>query len=706
MVALPSVSRTAASNLLIALAAGLALGGAAPVPAPAAGGGEILWDSFGVPHVYAKTEAGVFYGFGYAQAQSHGNLLLRLYGEARARGAEYWGAEAEASDRWLIANGVPERSLVWYRAQTPAMRADLDAFAAGINAYAAAHPDALDPKVRQVLPVTGVDVIAHAHKLMNYNYIASEKKALVDAATDTAGGSNAWAVAPSRSASGKTLLLANPHLPWEPSQLTYYEAHLNGPGLSVYGATQVGLPVLRFAFNSDLGFTNTVNTIAGSTTYKLTLAPGGYLLDGKVRPFTTASRSYKVRQPDGTLKTVTMPLRASVHGPVFDLPGGQTVAVKVAGLDRPGVLDQYLQMGKARTFAAFQAQLRRLQVPMFNIVYGDRAGHVMYLDNGILPQHPTGGDFATWSKLVPGDTSQTLWSKIVTYEGLPKVVDPKSGFVQNANDSPWVATYPVQLWPKDFVPHMDGSGPMNLRAQMSVRLLNDGKKLTFDDFVARKVETRSLMADRTLPDLIPLAKASPDPELQAAAALLEGWDRRYEPDAKGALLFETWAQTFAPGRSSDYRNFREQWTLDNPLETPRGFKDPAKALAMLKTAIAKTKALYGAVDRPYGEVSRFHIDGVNLPANGGLGATGVFRTITWGPMKNGERTPIHGETWVSMVEFGTPMKAVGLMSYGNSSQPGSPHRSDQLKFLAAKTFRTLWLTRAEVERNLEDTVRF
>jgi acyl-homoserine-lactone acylase len=82
-----------------------------------------------------------------------------------------------------------------------------------------------------------------------------------------------------------------------------------------------------------------------------------------------------------------------------------------------------------------------------------------------------------------------------------------------------------------------------------------------------------------------------------------------------------------------------KWSLDDPLATPRGLKDPAAAVAMLKAAVAKTKALYGAIDRPFGEVSRFHLGNVNLPGNGGFGNTGVFRTITWGPMKNGERTP-------------------------------------------------------------------
>ncbi len=688
----------------IPFVAGLLATAATAAPA-GAGQGEILWDSFGVPHVYAKTEAGIFHGFGYAQAQSHGNLLLRLYGEARARAAEYWGAKYEAGDRWLIANDVPERSAVWYKAQRPQFRADLDAFAAGINAYAAAHPDKIDPAMARVLPITGQDVMAHAHKLMNYNYIASEQKALANPEANEAGGSNAWAVAPSRSASGKTMLLANPHLPWAPSQLTYYEAQLEGPGLSLYGATQVGLPVLRFGFNQDLGFTNTVNTILGFTSYNLVLADGGYRFDGKVRPFTTATKSYKVAQPDGSVKTVTFQQRTAIQGPVFETKDGRTVAVKVAGLDRPGVLEEYFDMGRARDWPTFEKALRRLQVPMFNIVYGDRAGHILYLDNGILPKHPS-GTYADWMKPQAGDTSATLWTDIHSYDDLPRVQDPASGFVQNANDPPWVATWPVTLDPAKYPAYVAPRGPMSQRAQMSVKLLAEGPKIGFDDFVAKKVTTTSLMADRLLPDLVPLAEASSDPELKAAGALLKGWDHRFEPQARGALLFETWAGLFSPRNFTSLANYATTWDPANPISTPTGLKDPAAALAMLKEAVAKTKQLYGAVDRPFGDVSRFHIADTNLPGNGGFGNTGVFRTITWGPMKDGERTPLHGETWVSMVEFGTPMKAVGLMSYGNSSQPGSPHRGDQLPYLASKTFRTLWTTRPEVAAHLEETTKF
>ena len=691
---------------LAALAASTAMTASIAAPSAKWGAGEILWDSFGVPHIYAKTEEGGFYGFGYAQAQSHGNLLLRMYGESRARAAEYWGEKYESQDKWLVANDVPARSVQWFRQQTPQMQKNLEAFAAGINAYAAAHPDRIAAEVKVVLPLKGVDIIAHAQRLMNFGYIASDRKVLSDPSINEAGGSNAWAVAPSRSASGKAMLLANPHLPWAPSQLTYYEAQITAPGLAIYGATQVGLPVLRFGFNNDLGFTNTVNTMQGFTSYQLTLEGNGYRFDGKVLPFKSETKSYKVKQADGTLKTVSFEQKSTVHGPVFTLPDGKTViALKVAGLDRSGVLEQYLDMGKARDWATFEKALRKMQVVMFNIIYADRAGHILYLDNGLLPKHAS-GDLKYWSAPVPGDTSATLWKDVHSYDDMPKLFDPATGFVQNANDPPWLATWPRALDPKAFPAYVAPVGPMSQRAQMSVKLMTKTPKISFDDFVSRKLTTTSLMAERMLPDLLAAATGSNDADVQAATALLEDWDHRFEPDSRAALLFETWAGIFAPRNFTDQSNYAVKWTLDDPLETPRGLKDPAAAVAMLKQAVAKTKQLYGAIDRPYGDVSRFHIGDVSVPANGGFGNTGVFRTITWGPMKNGERTPVHGETWVSMVEFGTPLKAVGLMSYGNSSQPGSKHNSDQLQLLADKKFRSLWIDRADIERHLEEETAY
>ncbi len=702
----PSCLRRCALALRHVLAIGL-LALASPALAAEAGEhGEILWDTYGVPHIYGRTEADVFYGFGWSQVRSHANIVLHLYGEARGRAAEYWGAEYADQDRWMISNDVYPRARIWYDQQTPQFKQDLDAFARGMTEAARTHSEGIDPSLLQVLPITGVDVVAHAERLMNYIYIANEKNVLGDAPPpDTKGrdGSNAWALMPGRTKDGHTMLLANPHLPWAPGFFTYYEAHLNGPGIDLYGGTQIGLPIIRFAFNNDLGFTNTVNTLLGSTTYKLTPKGDGYVFDGKVLPFKVTDRQMRVRQPDGSLKTVRFQVRHTVHGPVFERHDGTLVALRVAGLDRPGMLKQYWDMGMAHTFKQFLAAVEQVQVPKFNIVYGDREGNVMYLDNGILPRHRS-GDLAFWEGLVPGDTSATLWDAddIHTFKELPKVINPAGGFVQNTNDPPWVSTWPRVLDPKDYPSYIAPVGPMTLRSQTSVLSMAGDEKLSFDDFIARKRSVHSLAADRLLPALLAQAKGSRDPDILRAADALSRWDRNFEADSRGALLFEEWGRLFTGDyKFTSQQGYRTPWTLDDPLATPNGLKDPALALQQLKQAVGITEQRYGRIDRAYGEVSRFHIGEIDLPGRGGFGNLGVFDVITWDPIKDGERLPQHGETWVSMVEFSTPLKARGLMSYGNSTMPGTPHNNDQLGLLAKGEYRTLWTTREQVDAHVE-----
>ncbi len=197
----------------------------------AAGKTEILWDQYGVPHIFAADRESMFHAHGYAQMQNQANLLLRLYGESRGRAAEYWGGTANLElDRWVQLNGVPERAKAWYDAQDPTFRKYLDAFAAGINDFGKAHPDSIDPKYRVVLPVSGVDVIEHSLRAVHYMYMASmdrmhrEVNAMLRNTTvaqlklseqDQVPGSNTWTVGPSLSASGKAMLLINPHLSWE-----------------------------------------------------------------------------------------------------------------------------------------------------------------------------------------------------------------------------------------------------------------------------------------------------------------------------------------------------------------------------------------------------------------------------------------------------------------------------------------------------------
>ena len=675
-------------------------------------GSEILWDSFGVAHVYAKTTADLFYGYGWAQAQSHGDLLLHLYGESRGRAAEYFGPSYLASDEWVWTNGIPARSTLWLRQQTPEFRSYLAAFAKGINDYAAKHPEALSEEAKRVLPVSELDPIEHTQRIVHFTYLGSQRLAGPSPRGGTRAsllempesiGSNGWAVAPSHTANGKTLLLGNPHLPWGGWQ-TYYEIQLTAPGIDLYGASQVGFPVLRFVFSKYLGFNQTVNSIDAVDLYRIRTQGDGYVLDGKILPFETESRELKIRQPDGTFQAKTLRITRTVHGPVIKQEDGSPIAMRVAALDRPFMLEQYWQMETAHDFAGFQKALARLQVPCFNVIYADRDGHIEYLYNGTMPRRKK-GDLAFWAGIVPGDTSETLWSDYLGYEELPKAIDPANGFVQNTNDPPWNTAWPNTLDPAKYPPYISPKA-ISFRAERSLRMLTEDPKITFEKFIEYKHSTRAEMADRILPELCEAAAQYGSDRAKQAAEVLKKWDRLSEADSRGAVLFYAWATRFMGPTLASQAGFAVPYDLKLPLSTPRGLKDPGKAARQLDEAAAETEKLFGSLDVPWGDVMRFQYAGLDLPANGGFGNLGVFRVITFGPLHGKTRSQVHGETYIAAVEFSDPPRAKVLLTYGNSSQPGSPHQGDQLPLLARKELRTAWLTKAEVEAHLEKRDKF
>ena len=132
---------------------------------------EILWDRWGVPHVYAANEPDLLRAFGYAQMRSHGNLLLQLYGQARGKAAEYWGEEHIPEDVYVRTMGIPARAAEWYGQQEPAFRANLDAFADGVNRFAREHADELADSLEVVLPITAADILAHTQRVIHFTFV-------------------------------------------------------------------------------------------------------------------------------------------------------------------------------------------------------------------------------------------------------------------------------------------------------------------------------------------------------------------------------------------------------------------------------------------------------------------------------------------------------------------------------------------------------
>ena len=671
---------------------------------------EVLWDKYGIPHVFANSIPDIGRGFGRAQMESHGNLILRLYGEARGRAAEYWGEEYLASDRWVLLNGVPERGLRWYGKQNSQFRAYVDGFAQGLNEYAEGHPESLSPDLKVVLPITAADVLAHVERVIYYGFIASKRgitgtlndktAAMNDALAPPLAGSNGWALARSRSSSGNAMLLANPHLPWS-DYYTLYEAQLVGPGIDFYGVTLVGFPVLGIGFNDELGWTHTVNPIDAADLYELQPAGKGYLFDGHVRSFREEHEFIKVKGQDGTLHTVEEDVRHSIQGVIVGEREGRPVALRVAGVEEPGICEEWWEMARSHNFREFQHAAKRLQLPMFTIIYADHDGHIMSVFNGHVPMRPA-GDY-DWKGVVPGDSKATLWSKLHPYESLPKVIDPPTGWVQNSNDPPWTTTFPPALDRLAFPAYMAPTG-MSFRAQRSARLLSGSTPWSLDDLVGAKYSTRLELANRILDELIVAARGENNETANEDAEVLAQWDRQTEADSRGAILFERFVREW----NQSGGGFRDPWREDAPLSTPAHLADPKKAVAALETAAEWVKKNYGSLDVAWGSVHRLRRDGVDLPANGMPGDQfGSVRVLGYAPSSTkGQFEANAGDSFVAAVEFSTPVKALALLGYGNASQPLSPHRSDQLEYVSRKQLRPVWRTRAEILAHLEREDQF
>jgi len=654
-------------------------------------GTQILWDTYGVPHIYGKNSQSLFYAFGWAQMQSHGNLILRLYGQARGQAAEFWGEDYLASDRWVQTMGIPDRAPASYEAQNPNFRNYIDAFVSGMNAYAKEHPEALTEELKVALPLKPTDVLAHEQRVINFTFIVDPERVEKLTENNTPKGSNGWAIAPSHSESGNAMLLANPHLPWSDLFL-WYEAQLTGPEINAYGSTLVGFPVLTIAFNDNLGWTHTVNTHDGWDAYELPLANDGYRFDGKVRKFDREEKVLKVKENNGSLRSESLVVRRSVHGPILSEKQGKAIALRVVGIEHYGALEQWWDMARAQKLDEFEAALKRLEIPMFTVMYADREGHIMHLFNGQVPIRKN-GDFKYWSGIIPGDTSETLWSKNHPYADLPRVVDPPSGWLQNANDPPWGVTFPRAISPDNYPSYMAPRGPMDLRAQRSAKMLLEDDKISFDELIQYKHSTQVELADRILDDLIPVARQGSE-KARRAAGVLAAWDRKVDADSRGAVLFVFWKKAM----KSD-RLFAKPWREDAPLTTPDGLANPGEAVRVLEAVAAKVEATYGALDVAWGEVFRLPGE-ANLPANGADGSLGVFRSVSFVPGKGDRFEAIAGDSFVAAIEFSNPVKAMALNSYGNASQPGSPHAGDQWQLFARKELRPVWRSRSEIEAHL------
>jgi acyl-homoserine-lactone acylase len=298
-------------------------------------------------------------------------------------------------------------------------------------------------------------------------------------------------------------------------------------------------------------------------------------------------------------------------------------------------------------------------------------------------------------------------SKIVPFDELPQVIDPPTGWVQNCNDSPWTSTYPMLLDPAKFAPDIAPPPSHTQRSQRSIRLLSESGKITLADLKNMKLSTRSEIADHFVDDLVAAARNSASPKAKEAAEILAKWDRQGETTSDGTLLFLRF-MTAAGNNFQNIGGYAVRPDVRQPLTTPRGFGDPAKAVALLETEARRLEAEYDTLHVIWGDVIRLRRGNLDLPGNGIPGTLGGIRTAGTGPFVNGKAQIQSGDTFYAVLEFQKNGPPIGeaLLGYGNWSRVGSKHVDDQLALASQKKMRPMMRSRDVIQKNLESRTTF
>ncbi len=681
-------------------------------------------DTYGVPHITADTDEAAAFAMGFAVAEDHALEMGKLYLIARGEAARWFGPEYLDGDFAQKRMGNLEGARRTLEETGDGYRRWLHGFVTGVNHYAQLHRAALP----EWFPtVTEADLIAFSHEGASSSAVRAPRAAGGEGGegndgglTDPAGeiGSNALAISGARSTTGAPILLANPHLRWTAQ---YWEAQITVPGqINFYGSLTVGLAVLRAGFGDNIGYAQTNNNVDLVDHYAVPRdpgTPGNYVFKGKSTPFKRQTVRVDVLQPTGQVTTEERAYLATDFGPVVSQTAAAVVVSRSADTWRfhEGYYDLYF----AKDLASFMAILSRQLIPSSNFTYADGDGNIQYLWNSALPKRPD--QSVDYLGVVPGDDDRYFFDGVVPLSEVPRFLNPASGYVMNSNNPPWFATVRERLNPSKFPSYMEQGEP-GLRPQQALHMLEAHKgRFSPEDIRKLKYTAHLLITDRVLPDLFAAGARvkSPSADLRNGLRILKAWDRQAAARSKGAVLFQAFWGLYERAAKPA---FREPWSNDRVIETPTGLADPAKALAALEQAVALTRDDYGKPDVAWGEVNRYRFGDIDLPGHGGPQGFGQYTAQTFDAPKDpavkqnlagrsgapaGGATPIlgGGDGWVLLVNFTKPVRAQGVLAYGQSSDSSSKHSRDQIKLFAANKLRPIWFTEAEVKANLEREYR-
>jgi acyl-homoserine-lactone acylase len=515
---------------------------------------------------------------------------------------------------------------------------------------------------------------------------------------DPEDGSNAWALAPERSASGNALLLRNPHLSWTAG---YYEAHVRVPGvLDFYGDFRLGGPFTTIGgFNRRLGFATTNNGPDLEEFYALLRHPedpDAYVFDGGRVTIDRRTVSAEFVRSDGSIGTASREMSFTPLGPVVYEVEDTVYIVRAHALSQYRVGEQWLRMMQADDFEEWTAAMKIRAKVSSNLTYADADGVIHLIWNAAAPALPH--PHSDWPTLAT--ETEDVWTDLVAYEELPQLTNPPGGYVQNSNDPPYHTNLRAIL-PRDDYPESFPDPQLRFRSQNSLELIDSDDRLTLDEFVELKHAMGMTIADRMKPDLIDvLERVGPeDQESRNALEALRDWDNTASRDSRGSSLFELWVNEYLD-LAADSLTYDVEWSEDEPMTTPRGVGDEAAAVEAFNRAVAEATDRWGTWDVTWGEVHRIRPDSsdIDLPVGGCASALGCFRVVGFTDDDDGKYAGYRGDGWVLAVEFAETPIARSVLLYGNSNRPGSERYYDQAEMFGENRMKPVAFTLEDIER--------
>ena len=666
-----------------------------------------------MPHIRAENIRAAGYALAWLQLEDYGPQTAMNVVKARGGLARLFGRDSIESD-FLERPGHKRAEETFANLELPT-REIYAGFAAGINRYVVLHPEEFPAAMPR--DFTGVDIaalnigrIAPAsirRFLAKMNPAAASRDASGrddnDAVANDDIGSNAWALAPSRTKSGKAILLRNPHLAWTAG---YYEAHMTVPGVvDFYGDFRIGGPfAVVGGFNKDLGWATTNNAQELNAIYALDADPkhaDRYLFDSKsVR---LRRDVVKIAYASGKgRKNETREFWYSALGPVIYRSAGKIYVMKTAddGEYRSG--EQFLRMMRATSLAEWKAAMAMHARPTSNFTYADAVGNIFFVWNAALPvlPHAPGGD----TTAVVAHGAKDVWSRYVPFDSLPQFLNPKCGYVHNENSSPHFTNFCSGVDTTNAYQNFQ-KPEFSLRSQLALQLVGGVDTLSLEDVVARKHSYRMLLADRVKPDLsAAVTSSAPAPDVAAALALLDQWDNTAAASSRGAVLFDLWWSRYAQGRPDSLR-FAKPWRASDPATTPSGLANPAAATEAFVWAVQEAVKRYGSVDVAWGTVHRIRRGSVDLPIGGCSGTLGCFRVLQFAKDADGLLSANGGDGWVLAVEFGEVPRAYSVLAYGESPRPDSRWHADQAAMFARGELKSVAFTPQDVDAQAVERYR-